>query len=89
MNENSIVFITGSSKGIGKGVAQYLLSKDYKVIINGRNKSSLNETFNELSKNSKNNLFKVQGDVSKENDVIQIQYSFLLVLKLLIGRCLY
>ena len=60
MNENSIVFITGSSKGIGKGVAQYLLSKDYKVIINGRNKSSLNETFNELSKNSKNNLFNVQ-----------------------------
>ena len=48
MNENSIVFITGSSKGIGKGVAQYLLSKDYKVIINGRNKYSLNETFNEL-----------------------------------------
>tara|TARA_Y100000768_G_scaffold188222_1_gene140994 strand:- start:646 stop:1416 length:771 start_codon:yes stop_codon:yes gene_type:complete len=73
MNENSIVFITGSSKGIGRGVAQYLLSKDYKVIINGRNKSSLNETFNELSKNSKNNLFKVQGDVSKENDVIQIK----------------
>lgn len=73
MKKNSIVLITGSSKGIGKGVAKYLLSKDYKVIINGRNKSSLQKTFKELSKDSKDNLYVVQGDVSKDNDVIAIK----------------
>jgi len=70
MKKNNIVFVTGSSKGIGKGIAKYLLSKDFNVIINGRNKTALDKTFNELSKDSKSNLYSIQGDVSKEKDVL-------------------
>lgn len=73
MKKNNLVLITGSSRGIGRGIAKYLLSKDYRVIINGRKKSSLNKTFKELSKDSKDNLFAIQADVSKENDVIKMK----------------
>lgn len=40
--------ITGGGSGIGKAIAQYLISKDKKVIIVGRTESSLQKTTKEI-----------------------------------------
>jgi NADP-dependent 3-hydroxy acid dehydrogenase YdfG len=36
MDKGKVVYITGGSKGIGKGIAQYLLQKGYRVAISAR-----------------------------------------------------
>lgn len=36
MEKEKVVYITGGSKGIGQGIAQFLLRKDYRVAISGR-----------------------------------------------------
>lgn len=36
MEKEKVVYITGGSKGIGQGIAQFLLQKDYRVAISGR-----------------------------------------------------
>ena len=43
-----VIFISGSSRGIGLGIAKMLLKEDCNVIINGRNEDKLNETKSEL-----------------------------------------
>ena len=44
-----VALVTGSSRGIGKGIAKKLLENNYVVYINGRDKFSVEETANELS----------------------------------------
>ncbi|MDT8402143.1 MAG: SDR family oxidoreductase [Bacteroidales bacterium] len=61
--KNKVVFITGSSKGIGKATALLFGSYGAKVCINGRNAESLEETFGEL-KESGADCLKLPGDVS-------------------------
>jgi 3-oxoacyl-[acyl-carrier protein] reductase len=73
MKKNKIIFISGSSKGIGKGIAKYLLKSDYSVIINGRNEDTLNKTFNELSQISNDQIFSIRGDITKSNDISMIK----------------
>ncbi|MFO7853523.1 MAG: SDR family NAD(P)-dependent oxidoreductase [Bacteroidota bacterium] len=60
---DKVVFITGSSKGIGKATAMLLGSYGAKVCVNGRNPESLEETCREL-KNNKITCLKLAGDVS-------------------------
>jgi 3-oxoacyl-[acyl-carrier protein] reductase len=43
-----VALVTGSSKGIGKGIAKELLENDYIVYINGRDLKSLEKTAREL-----------------------------------------
>ena len=40
---NKVIFITGSSRGIGNGIAKVLLNEGCKVIISGRSAKSLND----------------------------------------------
>ncbi|SFB02081.1 MULTISPECIES: SDR family NAD(P)-dependent oxidoreductase [unclassified Bacillus (in: firmicutes)] len=47
--ENKLVVVTGSTSGIGKGIAKSFLQEGAKVIINGRSQSRVDETVNELS----------------------------------------
>jgi len=61
--KNKVVFITGSSKGIGKATALLLGSYGAKVCINGRNVESLEETYGELRQRGVDCL-KLPGDVS-------------------------
>ena len=42
--KNKIALVTGSSKGIGKEIANSLLEEGCKVILNGKNKISLKKT---------------------------------------------
>jgi 3-oxoacyl-[acyl-carrier protein] reductase len=51
--KNKIVLVTGSSRGIGKEIASTFLDEGCKVILNGRDKKSLEKTskfFNHLTK---------------------------------------
>ena len=46
--KGKVVFITGSTRGIGLGIAKTLLKDGCDVIINGRNQERLNKTTNNL-----------------------------------------
>tara|TARA_Y100000590_G_scaffold183807_1_gene209391 strand:- start:1390 stop:2145 length:756 start_codon:yes stop_codon:yes gene_type:complete len=70
--KNKIIVISGSSKGIGKSIAEILLHEGCKVVINGRNKLNLLKTKNELSKISKN-IISIDGDVSKSATINKIK----------------
>ena len=59
MKKNKVVFISGSSRGIGKGIAKLLLESGYTVIINGRKDLSLNKTFKEFSNLFPNKIFSI------------------------------
>jgi NAD(P)-dependent dehydrogenase (short-subunit alcohol dehydrogenase family) len=64
--KDKVVFVTGSSKGIGKATAMLFGQYGAKVCINGRNIASLKETYRELE--SKNiTCLSLQGDVSDSN----------------------
>lgn len=48
--KGKLALVTGSSAGIGKGIAKCLLQEGATVVINGRNEASLKKTTEELSK---------------------------------------
>lgn len=63
------ILLTGSSKGIGKAVAEYLIINGAQVALHyNRNKKSAVEMANNCSKGSK--AFK--ADLSSENEVIEL-----------------
>jgi len=47
-NKGNVVIVTGSSNGIGKEIALEFARKDYKVVVNGRNKDAINNTVSEI-----------------------------------------
>ncbi|GAQ13260.1 short-chain dehydrogenase/reductase SDR [Myroides odoratimimus] len=61
-----VVYITGGTKGIGKGIAQALLEQGYKVAISGRNIDTVNEAIAELGYTD--NILAIQSDVRKYED---------------------
>jgi short-subunit dehydrogenase len=61
---NKVVFITGSSKGIGKYTAHKFLKAGAKVVLNGRDKIVLNETAEEFSE-FKDRILQIPADVSE------------------------
>src|SRR3546814_212271 len=48
MTDHKVVYITGASKGIGKGIAAFLLNKGYRVAISSRHLESARKTAEEL-----------------------------------------
>ncbi|MFT5170725.1 MAG: 3-oxoacyl-[acyl-carrier protein] reductase [Candidatus Marinamargulisbacteria bacterium] len=68
--EKKIALVTGSSKGIGKGIATALLQEGARVAISGRNELTLSATFNELQKQFPNqDILKIQGDLTQASDI--------------------
>ena len=61
-----VVYITGGTKGIGKGIAQALLEQGYKVAISGRNIDTVNEAISELGHTD--DVLAIQSDVRKYED---------------------
>lgn len=58
--------ITGSTKGIGLGLAKEFLKRNHQVVLNARNEILLNNTIEELKKESYD-VIGVAGDVSDES----------------------
>ena len=60
------IVITGSTRGIGHGLALEFLKRGHQVIINGRNKTKVHKLVKELE-NQGYDVLGVPGDVSKES----------------------
>lgn len=67
MAEKQVVYITGGSKGIGKGVAQFLLNKGYKVAVSSRKLDSAQAAMQELQGAEQDKL-PLQSDVRSKAD---------------------
>ncbi|UPT70471.1 MAG: SDR family oxidoreductase [Flavobacterium sp. JAD_PAG50586_2] len=58
------IIVTGSSSGIGKGIAKYFLDRGDNVVINSATESKLEEVYQEFG--AGDNLAFVAGDISKK-----------------------
>ena len=69
MPSKQVVYITGGSKGIGRGIAQYLLEKGYRVAISGRKLESVFQTAQSL-KGYSQDVLALQSDVRNYKDEV-------------------
>jgi 3-oxoacyl-[acyl-carrier protein] reductase len=67
-----VVLVTGSSKGIGKGIAKKLLENGYIVYINGRNTQDLEITLKELKGDVKSIDCDLTNDLNIKNTIKKI-----------------
>jgi len=63
--KGKVVFITGSTRGIGLGIAKSLLEENCDVIINGRNQELLKKVKNDLENKYSGSILAVAGDVNE------------------------
>ncbi len=68
--EQKVVYITGGSKGIGKGIAQYLAERNYRVAVSSRSLKAAQESAREISTDI-NQVLAIQSDVRNPNDEIE------------------
>jgi len=68
--EGKLVFVSGSSQGIGKAIAIGFAQVGATVLVNGRNESTVNEVVKEISKEGK--AFGVVGDLSSSEQTEKI-----------------
>lgn len=66
------IVITGSSKGIGLGLAKNFLENGHDVLINGRNEERLERTFLDLSKKYPGRVIKYLGDVTNFDTITSL-----------------
>jgi len=62
--KNKVAFVAASSQGLGKAVAMELAQEGAKVIINGRNKETLEQTKAEIEKQTDSEVLAIAGDLS-------------------------
>ncbi len=70
--KNKIAFVAASSQGLGKSVAMELANEGASVIINGRNKETLEKTKNEIASVSNTKVMAVAGNLANAEDRKQI-----------------
>jgi 3-oxoacyl-[acyl-carrier protein] reductase len=71
--KDKVCIITGSSRGIGKGIATAFAKEGAKIVLNYRSQEhAARETANEIVKMCRTDLEVVQADVSKEKDVVEM-----------------
>lgn len=64
-----VAIVTGSSQGIGKAIALGLSQEGAIVIICARNEKQLNETAKEIESATGVEVYAVQADLTKEDDI--------------------
>ncbi|HSM23689.1 MAG TPA: SDR family oxidoreductase [Anaerolineaceae bacterium] len=74
--QGQIVFIAGSSQGLGFAIAKQLLEEKAIVILNGRDKEKLRNSHEKLSQNSEHSVFSFPGDVTDKN-FSKVLYDFI------------
>lgn len=67
MEKQKVVYITGGSKGIGKGIAQYLLQKGYKVAISSRNIETARKAADSITSKDAD-VLAIESDVRNPED---------------------
>ena len=67
---NSLVLVTGSSRGIGKGIAEVFLQEGARVVLTGRSETALDETGSDFSKRfGEKRIFRFPGDLNQESSL--------------------
>jgi 3-oxoacyl-[acyl-carrier protein] reductase len=67
---DKVVWVAGSTLGIGRSIAETFLQEGARVMINGRTKKDLDQAFGELSILwGAERLLAVQGDLTREADI--------------------
>lgn len=66
--KDKVAIITGSSKGIGRGIAMRFAQEGAKVVVNGRNPDTVHRTAEEIRATG-GTVLEVVGDVTVEDDV--------------------
>ncbi len=66
--ENKIAIVTGSSRGIGKAIAECFLKNGATAVLNGRNPENLARTEKYFSELAIGRFISVQADVSKPEE---------------------
>jgi len=66
--KNKIAFVAASSQGLGKAVATELAKEGAKLIINGRNKETLESAKQEIEKISGGEVLAIAGDLSNDSE---------------------
>ncbi|QEC80327.1 SDR family NAD(P)-dependent oxidoreductase [Mucilaginibacter ginsenosidivorax] len=70
--KNKVAIVTGASKGIGASIAQYLAAEGAKVVVNyASSQEGADKVVQAITENG-GMAIPVQGDVSKEADVIRL-----------------
>jgi len=68
--KDKVVLITGSSRGIGKTIASSFLEEGTRVIITGRDRTTLNETLEEfLNQYGTEFVYAYQGDMTNLDEI--------------------
>jgi 3-oxoacyl-[acyl-carrier protein] reductase len=67
--KNKVAFVAASSQGLGKAVALELAQEGAKVIINGRNKETLEKTKSEIEKLTNAEVLALVGNLSIPADL--------------------
>ena len=65
MNSNSLAIVSGSSRGIGKGIANILLERGWSVFITGRSAKDVEKTYSEFKKKYDSQVYTFIGDLTK------------------------
>ena len=65
--KDKVAFIAASSQGLGKAVALELAKEGAKIIINGRNKETLERTKQEIENQAEHEVLVLAGDISVSN----------------------
>jgi 3-oxoacyl-[acyl-carrier protein] reductase len=70
--KNKVAVVTGASKGIGASIAKYFAAEGAKVVVNyASSKEGADKVVKAITDNG-GTAISVQGDVSKETDVIRL-----------------
>jgi 3-oxoacyl-[acyl-carrier protein] reductase len=69
--KDRVVFVAGSSRGIGKAIARTLFDEGARVCITGRDRKSLDETESEISESGlrKGQVLAFEGDLSQSGSI--------------------
>jgi 3-oxoacyl-[acyl-carrier protein] reductase len=71
--QNKVVFVAGSSRGIGKGIAAVFLDEGARVVVTGRDARSVAETDAELSTGRADRVMTFVGDLTDPDAVREAQ----------------
>jgi NAD(P)-dependent dehydrogenase (short-subunit alcohol dehydrogenase family) len=67
------ILITGSTKGIGKGIAQKFQENGWQVCITGRNEQEVNYIVSEFNSNRKDSAIGLASDLSQIKEINQVK----------------